>query len=49
VTDWSGRDYAEVRQAATCHGDRVLDGSTAWTGRLPEQDRGEFVADQVQA
>lgn len=24
-------------------------GSTAWTGRLPEQDRAEFVADQVQA
>ena len=24
-------------------------GSTAWTGRLPEQDRGEFVADRVQA
>ena len=24
-------------------------GSTAWTDRLPEQDRAEFVADQVQA
>ena len=24
-------------------------GSAAWTGRLPEQDRAEFVADQVQA
>ncbi len=23
--------------------------STAWTGRLPAQDRAEFVADQVQA
>jgi trans-aconitate 2-methyltransferase len=24
-------------------------GSTAWTGRLPEQDRAEFVVDQAQA
>lgn len=68
MTDWSGRDYAEVsslQRAMATEAVAALQvgdfgsrkaftrwcsvGLTAWTGRLPEQDRDEFVADQVRA